>query len=110
MKDVDLIVQTLKLIFLTSYELHCLCNILDQISPLIICIGGGEFSEQKICFKGDGDGRDGNGAKFVASLFNCWCYKPVTAVSLCLLDHAYHVEFQLVKESSSLYVTVVFLI
>ena len=55
--------------------------------------------EQKISFKGDGNGRDGIGAKVFASLFHFWYYNPVAVLSLCLLDHAYHVAFQLVKNN-----------
>ena len=40
--DFYLLVQTLKLIPLTSYKLHYLCIILYQSPPLIICRGGGE--------------------------------------------------------------------
>ena len=61
-------------------------------------------------FKGYGDGRDGNGAKIFASLFNLWFYKPVSAFSIFLLAYAYHVVFQFMKKYSSLGVTVVFLI
>ena len=38
--------------------------------------------------------------------FHCWYYNPVAIFSLCLLAHAYHVEFKLVK---FLDVTVLFL-
>ena len=55
------------------------------------------MSEHKISFKADGDGRDGNGAKMFTSIFNCWCYNPDANFFLCLLYHAYHVAFQLVK-------------
>ena len=78
-----------------------LCTILAQISPLRICRGGGEKYEHKISFKSDGDGRDGNGAKFFASLLHCWYNNPVAILSLCFLAHIYHVEFQLVKKNIS---------
>ena len=58
-------------------------------------------SEQKIRFEGDGYGRDGNGAKYFAYVFQCWYYNPVVILSLCLLAHAYHVEFKLVKKNIS---------
>ena len=93
----DLIVHMLNLTLLTSTRLHCLCTILYQSTPLRICRGGGYFFEQKIRFKGDGDGRDGNDAKVFASLFHCWYYNHVAIFSLCLLNHVYHVAFQLVK-------------
>ena len=64
-------------------------------------------SEQKLKFKGGGDGRDGNGANIFASIFHFWCYNPVAILSLGLLAHAYHVEFKLVKKFSSMDVTVV---
>ena len=60
-------------------------------------------------FKGDGDGRYGNGANVFAYLLNFWCYKHVVTFSLCLLSNDYHVEFQLVKRLLSLGVTVVFI-
>ena len=102
----DLIVQLLNLIFLTSSKIHWLCTILAQIPPLRIFIRGGENSEQKIRFEGDGDERDGNGDKYFAYIFHWWYYNPVAIFSLYLLVHAYHVEFQLVKKKSSLHVTV----
>ena len=40
--DIDLIFQMLNLIFLIFVKLHCLCTILYQSSPLIICIVGGK--------------------------------------------------------------------
>ena len=60
-------------------------------------------------FKGDGDGKDGNGAKVFAYLFHLWYYNPVAIFSLCLLDRAYDVAFQLLKKFSSLYLILVFL-
>ena len=56
--------------------------------------------EHKIGFEVDDDGRDGNCAKVFAYLFQCWYYNPVAIFSLCLLAHAYNVEFQLVKKTS----------
>ena len=91
-----MIVQTLNLILLTYYELHCLCTILDQSFPLKSLEEEGGVSEQKIRLEGDGDGRDGNGAKN-ASLFRCWYYNHVNIFSIYLLAHAYLVEFQMVK-------------
>ena len=41
-KDKHMIIQMLNLTLLTSDKLHCLCTILDQIPPLIICRGDGE--------------------------------------------------------------------
>ena len=67
-------------------------------------------SENKISFKGDGDGRDGNGAKVFAYLFHCWYYNPVTIFSKWILYYAYHVVFQLVKKALSLDMTVVFFV
>ena len=106
---VDLLVQTLNPILLISSKIHCRCTILDKIFPLMICIAERGISEQKISLKGDGDGRDGNGAKVFASLFHYWYYYPVANFSLCLLSHAYHVAFQLVKKVSSLDANVFFL-
>ena len=68
-----------------------------------------KISGQKISFKGDGGGRDGNGVKVFASHFHCWCHNPVATFSLCLFAHAYNVAFQSVQKFSSLDVTVVFL-
>ena len=56
-----------------------------------------KMSEQKISFKGDVDERDGSGANF-AYIFHCWYYNYIAIFSLCLLTHAYHVEFQFVKK------------
>ena len=109
----DLLFQVLNLILLVSEKLHYMCTILVQSYSLRICREGGEHSEkneQKISLKGDGNGRDGNGAKFFASLFQCWHYNPVAILSLCILAHAYHVEFQMAKKKPSLNVTVVFLV
>ena len=86
-----------------------MCTILAQSFFMIICRRGGENYEQKIIFEGDGDGRGGNGAKMFAYLFHWWYYNNVAIFYLCLLSHAYHMEFQLVKKSS-LDVTVFFLI
>ena len=55
----------------------------------------------------DGDGKDGNCAKFFEYLFHCWCHNPFATFPLCLLAHAYHVAFQLVKKVLSLDLTVV---
>ena len=66
------------------------------------------MSEQQFNFKGNGNGRYGNGANFFASFFHCWFYNPFTNFSLCLLDNVYHVVFQLVIKFPYLDVTVVF--
>ena len=55
--------------------------------------------EQQLRFKGDVDGRDGGGVNVFAYLSHCWFHNPVATFFLCLLDCAYHVEFQLVKKS-----------
>ena len=104
----QIIFQALNLILLLYTELHCLCTILVQSPPLRICRGGGEKTRKKISLKGDGDGRDGNGAKVFSSPFHCWYYNPVAIFSLHLFAHVYHVAFQLVIMFSFLDVTVVF--
>ena len=43
-------------------------------------------------------------------LFHCWHHNPAKTLSLCLLDHAYHVAFMLAKKSLSLGMTVVLLV
>ena len=108
---ISTMVQTLNLILLTASELHSLRTILAQsvIPREDFVEEEDKFSEQRISFEGDGDGRDDNGAKVFASLFHCWCFNPVATFSLCLLARAYHVAFQLVKKFSSLDVTVGFL-
>ena len=40
---VDLLVQTLNVVLLTSAKLHCLCAIISQSFPLRICIKLGEM-------------------------------------------------------------------
>ena len=91
-----------------------ICQIPLRFLPFQLTVPPREFveeeekiSEQKISLKGDGDG---NGAKVFASILHFWYYNSVTIFSLRLLAYAYHVEFQLVKKNSSLYVTVFFLI
>ena len=66
------------------------------------------FLNRKSALRVMGDGRHGNGAKYFASLFHCWCYNPVVIFSLCLLAHAYHVGLSWQK-NASLDVTVLFL-
>ena len=44
---VDLFIQMINLIFLTSTKLHFMCTILSQIPPVRICRGEGEKSKQK---------------------------------------------------------------
>ena len=75
----------LNLIFLTSDKIHCLRNILSHSFSLIICKRGGEKSEHKIRFEGDGDVKDGNDDKYFTSLFHVWYYNPISISSLCLL-------------------------
>ena len=84
----DLLVQTLNLILLAFDKLPCMCTILDNITPLIICNEEEKLCEQQISFQGGGDGMGGNGAKVFASLFHCWYYNPVAIFSLWLLAHA----------------------
>ena len=67
----DLLVQTLNLILLTYSKLHFLRTIIYHISPPWYFLDEEEkLSEQKIIFKGDGDGRGGNGNNFFAYLFH----------------------------------------
>ena len=104
-----MIFKALNQILLIFSGLHCLCNILVHSPPLSIFKVAGEISKNKISFKGDGDGRDGNDAKNFASIFCCKYNNPVDIFSLLLLAHAYHVVFHLVKKNPLLDVTVVFL-
>ena len=46
---------------------------------------------------GDGDGRGGNGDKYVFVSISLMVLQPCRHFSLCLFDHAYHVAFQLVE-------------
>ena len=77
---------------------------------MIICRIEGEKYEQQLCFKDDFYGRGGKNSKVFASLFHCWYNNHVAIFSLCLLDHAYYVEFKLLKKYSSLGMTLVFLV
>ena len=74
-----------------------MCKILANSLPLTIFEEEEKNYEQQISFEGDGDRRDGNGAKYLAYILQFWYYNHVAKLSLWLLAHAYHVDFQLVK-------------
>ena len=64
--------------------------------------------EQKLSFKSDGYGSDLNSVKVFAYLFHCFWKNSVVIHIYDSFLYAYHVEFQLVKQSMD--VTVVFLV
>ena len=107
--DVNLNVQNINLILLTSSKLHCLCTILLRDTAWEFQEEEEKIYEQQISLKADDDVRYGNGAKVFESLYYCCYQKLVTNFSLCFLAHAYHVAFHQAKTFLSLCMTVVFL-
>ena len=87
-------VQTLKLIIITSSKLHILYNILAR--RFITCE---KKIEHHIILKGGGDESYDNGSKVFAYIFLFWYHNHIAIFSLYLLACTYHVKFQLMKNN-----------